>query len=485
VTANVCPRCGTANPTGRLVLCPRCLLSAGDEELEEDVPSIPGLEITSEIGRGGMGRVFAAHHAALGRDVAVKLLSVDLAADPKFRARFEREAKTLARLDHPGIVRVYDFGRTADGDAYLVMELVAGGTLSGKIPLPIERAIEIVVELCAALAHAHDAGVVHRDIKPDNVLVTGEGRVKLTDFGIARLVAQPSDVTRASRVLGTPAYMAPEVHTGVQPDPRTDVYSLGVMLHEMTTGRSSLVAPALLPASLAAVIRRATSADAAQRTPTVRKLSAELSGVVLGTGDADDLPGEERTWMFAVSLLVSVATAIAIYAGVTSLTPRIVSTEDALPLVAFGTQRLPDGRVFTVARFEIWPVLGAAVAMAIALAAYGLLRRHLRQAGLDNPAPERKLPGSRELLYFGLFLLGLAFVRERLAGTSAAAVATYIPVLGGVLELVMLQRFWTAILEAQRIRRNLGREPLLWLGLGLALLPPTYHFFHEVARLPQ
>lgn len=139
--------------------------------------------------------------------------------------------------------------------------------------------------------------------------------------------------------------------------------------------------------------------------------------------------------------------------------------------------------VFTVARFEVWPVLGAAVAMAVALSAYGLLRRHLRHAGLDTPEPERKLQGSRQVLYFGVFLLGLAFVREALARTSAAALATYIPVLGGVLELVMLQRFWTAILEAQRVRRSLGCEPLLWLGLALALIPPTYHFVHEVARL--
>jgi hypothetical protein len=436
----------------------------------------------TEIGRGGMGRVFSAHHAGLGRDVAVKILSVDVAADPEFRARFDREAKTLARLDHPGIVRVHDFGRTAEGDAYLVMELVAGGALSARIPLPIERAVEIGIELCAALSHAHDAGVVHRDIKPDNVLLTAEGSVKLTDFGIARLVEQPaSDVTRASRVLGTPAYMAPEARAGRKPDPRTDVYSLGVMLHEMTTGRLPPDARSLLPASLAAVIRRATASDPAERTPTARKLSVELSSIALGAEGTDDLPPEERTWTFAVAILMSVATAVAIYAGVVSFTPRVVSEAEALPLVAFGAERLPDGRVFTVARFEVWPTLGAAVAAASALTAYGLLRRHLRMAGLDAPSPEQKLAGSRSVFRFGVFLLALAFVREALFGTRAALVATYIPVLGGVLELVMLQRFWTVILEAQRTRRKLGREPLLWIGLGLALLPPLYHFFTEVA----
>lgn len=483
MTTTSCPRCGTPNPTGRLAFCPRCFLSAGDSDDEDDAPSIPGLEIRTEIGRGGMGRVFAAHHPGLGRDVAVKLLSIDVAADPEFRARFEREAKTLARLDHSGIVRIHDYGTTTDGDAFLVMELVTGGTLSARIPLPIERAIEVAMELCAALTHAHEAGVVHRDIKPDNVLLTAEGRVKLTDFGIARLIEAPSNVTRASRVLGTPAYMAPEARTGAKPDPRMDVYSLGMMLHEMTTGHLPPGDSALLPASLAAVIRRATAADPAQRTPSVRELAAGLSSVALGTGAADDLPPEERTWIFAVAILMSVATAVAIYAGVVSFTPRIVTDADALPLVAFGAERLPDGRVFTVARFEVWPVLGAAVAIAVALTAYGVLRRHLRHAGLDSPEPDRKLQGSRQVLNFGVFLLGLAFVREALTRTSAAVVATYIPVLGGVLELVMLQRFWAAILEAQRLRRNLGREPLLWIGLGLALLPPTYHFFREVVQL--
>jgi eukaryotic-like serine/threonine-protein kinase len=483
VTRAVCPRCGTANPTGRLALCPRCFLSA-DADAEDEVPSLPGLDIVREIGRGGMGRVLLARHAGLGRDVAVKVLSIEVAAEPEFRARFDREAKTLARLDHPGIVRVHDFGTTAEGEAFLVMELVTGGTLSARIPLPIERAIEVAVELCAALAHAHDAGVVHRDVKPENVLVTADGRVKLTDFGIARLVEQPvSDVTRASQVLGTPKYMAPEARTGAKPDARMDVYSLGVMLHEMTTGRLPPGDSALLPASLAAIIRRATAADPGERTPSVRTLATELAGVEVGAGGGDDLPPEERTWVFSVAILLSVATAVAIYAGITSFTPRIVSDADALPLVAFGAKHLPDGRVLTLARFEVWPVLGAAVATAVALTAHGLLRRHLRHAGLDVPEPERSLAGSRGVFRFGVFLVALAVFRETLSGTSLAAVATYIPVLGGVLELAMLQRFWTVVLEAQRIRRNLGREPLLWLGLGLALLPPTYHFFREVAQL--
>ena len=483
MTTALCPRCNTANPSGRLSLCPRCFLE-GTLDPDESLPVIPGLEIEEELGRGGMGRVFSARHAALGRDVAVKLLSVEVAADPSFRSRFEREARTLARLDHPGIVRVHDFGTTADGDPFLVMEVVRGGTLAERIPLPLKRAIDTALELCAALAHAHSAGVVHRDIKPANVLVGEDGRVKLTDFGIARMLAQPSSaLTQASLVLGTPSYMSPEARGGAKPDPRMDVYSLGVMLHEMSTGTLPPGDSSLLPRAISRVIQRATALDPERRTASVLKLREELEGVRLGRADADELPPEDATWVFAVAILLSVATAVAILAVVVSFTPRIVPESEALPLVAFGAERLPDGRLFTLARFEVWPMLGAAIATAVALAAYGLLLGHFRRAGLDDPEPERKLHGTRRVFSFGLLLLALGFVREGLVAAGAPLVATYMPVLGGVLEFVMLHRFWTAVLEARRKRRALVREPLLWAGLVLALLPPSYHFLREVVAL--
>jgi serine/threonine-protein kinase len=483
MTGALCPRCKTVNPSGRLSLCPRCFLGSALEP-EEESPAIPGLEIDAELGRGGMGRVFSARHAALGRDVAVKLLSLEVAADATFRARFEREARTLARLDHPGIVRVHDFGTTADGEPYLVMEMVKGGTLAERLPLPTGHAIETALELCSALAHAHEAGVVHRDIKPANVLVGDDRRVKLTDFGIARMLAQPgSNLTETSIVFGTPSYMSPEARSGAKPDPRMDVFSLGVMLHEMTTGKLPLDDSSLVPRALAAIIARATALDPERRTATVQKLARELEAVRLGRGDEDALPPEDATWVFAVAILLSVATAVAIYALVASFTPRIIPDSEALPLVAFGAERLADGRVFTLARFEVWPMLGAALAGALALAAYGLLLGHFRRAGLDIAEPNRKLDGTRRVFNFGVFVLALGFVREGLVKAGAPIIASYMPVIGGVLEFIMLHRFWTAVLEARRKRRPLVKEPLLWIGLVLALLPPLYHFFLEVIAL--
>jgi hypothetical protein len=146
-----------------------------------------------------------------------------------------------------------------------------------------------------------------------------------------------------------------------------------------------------------------------------------------------------------------------------------------VPFTAFGDQKLGGGRILTRARFEVWPTLGAAVAIAVALGAYGLLRRHWRVSGLDRPAPDRPIAGVRRVLGIGIGNFALFLLREALARAGATAIVTYIPVIGGCLELVMLYFFWDAALEAQRTSRSLAREPLLWLGLALSLFPPTYH----------
>lgn len=225
MTLAVCPRCGAAD--SGLAICPCCLLGDADgvgPASDRAPPAIPGLVFETELGRGGMGRVFRARHDALERSVAVKLLPAEHSADTEFRARFGREARVLASLDHPHIVRVFDFGTTEKDEPYLVMELAPGGSIAERLPLPMRRAIGVALELCGALAHAHAHGVVHRDIKPANVLIDAKGRAKLTDFGIARLFDAPEDsLTGTSRVLGTPAYMAPEALRGARPDPRLDV----------------------------------------------------------------------------------------------------------------------------------------------------------------------------------------------------------------------------------------------------------------------
>jgi hypothetical protein len=499
---NACPRCGAVDRSGRLSVCPRCLLADVGDGVATAASATAGsalprlgtdaLILESELGRGGMGRVFRARDERLGRAVAVKVLRPESAADPDFRARFAREARTLARLEHPGIVAVHDFGTTPEGDGYLVMQLVSGGSIADRLPLPVADALAIAIDVCAALAYAHGRGVIHRDIKPENVLIGDDGRARLSDFGIARLVdPTPGDgpLTRPSMVLGTPGYMAPEARAGAPPDPRMDVFAVGALLKHMLTGhhpdggeaardRYPATVPTAPPA-ISAVIARATAIEPAARTADAKTLGAELTALAARFKAAPqatfDLPPEERVWRGAVALLAAVATAVALYAALVSLTPRTMATDDAIPFTAFGNQPLGNGRVLTRARFEVWPTLGAAVALAIALAAYGLLRRHWRTSGLERHAPDRPLAGSRRVLRLGVGLFALFVLHQLLPRTGAAAVVSYIPVIGGCLELLMLVRFWDAALEAGQTARSLAREPLLWLGLALALFPPTYN----------
>ena len=478
-----CPRCGVLDPSGRLGICPRCFLLADEPP---DLPRITGLEIEAEIGRGGMGRVFRARHLGLGRTVAVKLLSPELDEDAEFRARFEREARMLARLDHPGIVRVHDFGASATGPCYLVMEW-AGQSLAKDAPFGVARALRIACQICDALEHAHAHGVVHRDIKPENLLIDEHGRIRLTDFGIARLMAKEgegSTLTSASRVFGTPDYMAPEAKIGTRPDGRVDVYAVGVLLQYLATGSAKETALHELPAPVAAIVRRARSLDPAARHASAQALRADLERAlsrVQAAVAADELPPEERSWLVAVALLSAVATAIALYAFVMSFTPRVMERDQALTgLVTFGDEPLPDGRILTSARFEIGPILGAAVAIAVALLAHGLLRRHWRQAGWEIPRPDRPLAASRKVFGIGVVLFGGYLVRQLLATAGARSAVAYIPVLGGVFELAMLYFFWAAALEAQRVARPLRREPLLFIGLALSLIPPVSQFLSIV-----
>jgi serine/threonine-protein kinase len=495
---SACPRCGAPDAGGRLSVCPRCLVFGGGEELGEiahadadaGLPTFgpPWLRAFDELGQGGMGRVFRAHDDRLGRDVAVKVLRPESAADPDFRARFAREARTLARLEHPGIVGIYDFGTTPAGESYIVMQLVSGGSLAERLPLPAGEAVVIARQICDALAYAHARGVIHRDIKPENVLMSDDGRAKLSDFGIARLLepkAGDGPLTRPSLVLGTPGYMAPEARAGAAPSPRMDIYAVGALLAHMVTGRhpdgtgaSPSTTAHAVPPALQPLIARAMATDPAQRTESATALGRELDAVAARVSKPrdsdDDLPPEERIWRGAVALLAAVATAIAIYAVVVSLTPRAFAPGEALPLTTFGRQ-LSDGRVLTRAHFEVWPTLGATVAIAFALVGYGLLRRHWRLAGMDRPAPERRLPGARRLQRLGIFLFVMFLVREALARAGAIAVASYIPVIGGSFELAMLYLFWDTALESQRTSRSLLREPRLWIGVALSLFPPAFH----------
>jgi serine/threonine-protein kinase len=191
--------------------------------------------IERELGRGGMATVFLAHDGELERPVAVKLLAEHLASDDDFRARFVREARLAGRLSHPNIVRVYDAGEK-DGRPFIVMEYVAGRSLADTGRLPAARVVELGVQACSGLQHAHDAGLVHRDVKPANLLVREDGVLKIADFGIAR-AAESTRHTQIGTLLGTAAYLAPEQIGGDDATPSSDLYSLGAVLYELLAGR--------------------------------------------------------------------------------------------------------------------------------------------------------------------------------------------------------------------------------------------------------
>ena len=207
---------------------------------EELARLLPQYRIESLLGHGGMGAVYKGWQPTLDRPVAIKLLPAEIAGDADFVARFEREARTLAQLQHPGIVAIHDFGQTAEGHLYFVMEFIDGTDLQKILRGPRlqpDQALEAICQICEALHYAHRQGVIHRDIKPANILFTRDGRAKLADFGLARPTAEDTTgITHTHMVMGTPDYMAPEQRDG-QADQRADIYALGVMLYEMLTGQ--------------------------------------------------------------------------------------------------------------------------------------------------------------------------------------------------------------------------------------------------------
>ena len=237
-------------------------------------------EVGGRIGTGGMADVRRGVDVRLGRDVAVKVLRADLARDPAFQERFKREAQAAASLNDPSIVSVYDTGADDDGVPFIVMEHVQGRTLrevlqqEGRL-LP-QRALEVTADICVALSVAHAAGIVHRDIKPGNVMLTRDGQVKVMDFGIARAAADTSAMTMTAAVIGTAAYLSPEQARGEHVDARSDVYSTGCVLYELVTG-----APPFVGDSPVAVAYQHVREDPTPPSAYDDELPPEVDAVVL------------------------------------------------------------------------------------------------------------------------------------------------------------------------------------------------------------
>jgi serine/threonine protein kinase len=234
-------------------------------------------EIKALLGAGGMGQVYRAHDPRLEREVAIKVLSAALAHEPGYLERFRREARAVAKLNHPNVVQVYDFGEQGDL-TYLVMPLISGGTLREYLAhrqvLPLAEALSIIEQVASALQYAHERGLVHRDVKPANILMTSEGRALLSDFGIVRLVQKDDNATTLTHMgafVGSPEYAAPEMIVGKPVDRRVDVYALGVILFQMLTGR--LPFAGATPVALMMM-------QAQQPPPAPRSLNPDISPAV-------------------------------------------------------------------------------------------------------------------------------------------------------------------------------------------------------------
>jgi predicted Ser/Thr protein kinase len=380
---SVCRKPLTADaPQG---LCPECLLRAGlgtgldigpesvSQAESRQVPFVaptpdelaklfPQLEILDFLGQGGMGAVYRARQKALDRVVALKILPPGIGQDPAFAERFAREARAMAKLNHPGVVTLYEFGQ-AEGQFYFLMEFVDGVSLRQLLDagrLSPREALAIVPHICDALQYAHDRGIVHRDIKPENILLDRQGHVKVADFGLAKLVGagtEPSGaaggtpcaavLTEAGKVMGTPQYMAPEqVSHPADVDHRADIYSLGVVFYQMLTGElpgQPMASPSCkvqIDVRLDEVVLRALEKDRERRYQQVSQMKTDVESIVTKpmpgvdgpAGAVPPLPSPSGRWdwvqaarwsarLLGLSLLLFVAMILGLFLVGTGVPP--------------------------------------------------------------------------------------------------------------------------------------------------------------------
>ena len=322
--------------------------------------SLGPYRIDGLIGAGGMGEVYRAHDSRIGRDVAIKVLPTEYAADAERLRRFEQEARASGALNHPNVLTLYDVGTAADRP-YLVMELLDGETLRDRIgrgALTPPRACEVAADVARGLAAAHAKGIVHRDLKPENIMVTRDGRVKILDFGIAKLKAPVPTPdgrtvttplrTLAETVMGTAGYMAPEQVRGLPADERADIFALGAILFEMLTGRRAFDRPsqvetlnailhddppplegtaALVPPAVERIVRRCVEKEPDARFQSARDLAFALDnsvGTATATTTAVSAPLTRRVLRVREATTFALAAAIIAGLAVWAFTPRAV-----------------------------------------------------------------------------------------------------------------------------------------------------------------
>jgi serine/threonine-protein kinase len=370
--------------------------------------------IVRKLGAGGMANVYLAEDQELGRRVAIKILDDRHAADDSFIERFRREAKNAAGLSHPNIVSIYDRGE-AEGTYYIAMEFLDGRSLKelivGRGPAPVKVAIDYTRQILAAVGFAHRHGIVHRDIKPHNVLVGGEGRLKVTDFGIARSGA--SQMTEVGSIIGTAQYLSPEQARGAPVDQTSDLYSVGVVLYEMLTGQvpftgdtpleiamkhlSEVPAPpselrAEVPHDLDSVVLRALAKDPAERYQNADEMDADLARVAQG------LPVDPET--------ETAATAVLSGSGVMAAAPTSVLTR---PDEAVVTRPVPPGRTPPAGyygyegpprrRRPVWPwILSLLLLAAAGAAAWFAYTKIQDQLAANKPVAVPLVAGTQESL---------------------------------------------------------------------------------------
>lgn len=348
---------------------PLTLQTGAKRRLRAPVPNLPGYEILSELGGGGMGIVYQARQLALDRLVAVKFIRNGPLAGFDELDRFQREAEAIARLAHPGFVQVHEFGNAAPV-LYLVMEYLSGGTLTQRLRSrrpSIEESVRLVRDLARAMQTAHAVGVVHRDLKPGNILFGEDGRARICDFGLARLMDSESELTGTEVVMGTPAYMSPEQASGQSHDvgPTADVWALGVILYECLTGRQPFrgeTRNAILdqvrqgepiplraireeiPAELEMVCLYCLEKDPGRRCATAAELADELDRFLVGTPIQVRPPSRARRWLRRLNPYRTILPAVIVLA-LCAVIAWMVWREDPLsPAVRRLTQQLAAGQ---------------------------------------------------------------------------------------------------------------------------------------------